>query len=99
MRETLSKGATMLMARYLVLLLVWHLSSFFHQWPWSYLWGIVTWPAYFVLCMLPSAEGKKAIIARGVSNVLEQVQNGELPGIPRWVRVRLWTIWQEAVCE
>ena len=96
MRETLSRGNTMLMARYFVLLLVYHFVSFFKLMPWTFVWGLVQWPWFFMLGMLVPDDHKKQCVRIGSAAILEYEGTGKVPTMPAFIRRRFELIKQEA---
>lgn len=87
----------MLITRYFGLLLAYHLVSFLKLWPWAYVWGIVTWPVWFVRCLMIDGDSKKHCVAVGAATLLAGEGVGALPAMPKFLRKRFETIHQEAV--
>ena len=86
----------MLMLRYFLLLLLYQFLSFFQMWPWTYVWGFITWPAYLYLAMTIDEDSKKTCVATGATSLLS-MEGAGLPEMPKFLRRRFELIHQEAV--
>lgn len=86
----------MLMTRYLGLLLFFHLISFFHLMPWTFVKEIILWPVWVIRCMWVPQEHKKICIIVGTSTLLSYANLGIVPKVPDFLRRRFEILMEEA---